>query len=174
MLAVWVGADQKIIELLCGAGIPNYPTEDDAVRGFMHLVRHREVVEALSQVPPAMPDTFVPDAEAARQIVTARARRRPLLARTRSRSSACSMPTTSRWCRPLPPPMPKQAVAHANELFAQGATVVLQDHVARHRAQIRCRRRRSQPDHAGRRARAASRHSGAGEERCGRRRGFPA
>ena len=31
---------------LSGAGIPNYPTERDAVAGFMHLVRHREVVEA--------------------------------------------------------------------------------------------------------------------------------
>ena len=55
VLAVWVGADQKIVDLLSNAGIPNYPTEDDAVRGFMHLVRHREVVETLAQVPPAMP-----------------------------------------------------------------------------------------------------------------------
>src|SRR5438876_665959 len=71
VLAVWVGADQKIIELLSGAGIPNYPTEDDAVRGFMHLVRHREAVEALAQVPPAMPSEFVPDSDAARKIVAA-------------------------------------------------------------------------------------------------------
>ena len=55
VLASWIGADQNIIETLSGAGIPNYPTEDDAVRGFMYLVRHREVVEELSQVPPAMP-----------------------------------------------------------------------------------------------------------------------
>ena len=69
VLAAWVGADQKISDLLSGAGIPNYPTEDDAVRGFMHLVRHREVVEALAQVPPAMPSAFAPDIEAARRIV---------------------------------------------------------------------------------------------------------
>ncbi|MGY4503176.1 acyl-CoA synthetase (NDP forming) [Bradyrhizobium sp. GM24.11] len=55
VLAAWVGADQEIIATLSGAGIPNYPTEGDAVRGFMHLVRHREVVDELSQVPPAMP-----------------------------------------------------------------------------------------------------------------------
>src|SRR6202790_4921779 len=55
VLAVWVGADQKIGDLLSGAGIPSYPTEDDAVRGFMHLVQHREVVATLAQVPPAMP-----------------------------------------------------------------------------------------------------------------------
>ena len=43
VLAAWVGADQDIITTLSAAGIPNYPTEDDAVRGFMHMVRHREV-----------------------------------------------------------------------------------------------------------------------------------
>ena len=61
VLAVWVGADHKVGDLLSDAGIPNYPTEDDAVRGFMHLVRHREVVEALAQVPPAMPSEFAPE-----------------------------------------------------------------------------------------------------------------
>ena len=71
MLAVWVGAEQNIVNLLSGAGIPNFPTEDDAVRGFMHLVRHREVVEALARVPPAMPDEFAPDIDTAWQIVTA-------------------------------------------------------------------------------------------------------
>src|SRR6202171_2890859 len=71
VLAVWVGADQKIIDLLSGAGIPNYPTEDDAVRGFMYLVRHREVVAELAQVPPAMPSEFAPDTDAAREIVAA-------------------------------------------------------------------------------------------------------
>src|SRR5436305_9734047 len=69
VLAVWVGAEQQIVDLLSGAGIPNYPTEDDAVRGFMHLVRHREGVEALALVPPAMPGDFVPDIEAARTLV---------------------------------------------------------------------------------------------------------
>ena len=71
VLAAWIGADQEIIAALSDAGIPNYPTEDDAVRGFMHLVRHREVVDELSQVPPTMPDAFVPDVAAARQIVAA-------------------------------------------------------------------------------------------------------
>ena len=71
VLAVWVGADQKVIDLLSGAGIPNYPTEDDAVRGFMHLVQHREVVAALAQVPPALPSEFAPDIAAARGIVAA-------------------------------------------------------------------------------------------------------
>src|SRR5436190_13227195 len=70
VLAVWVGADQKTWSRLSDAGIPNYPTEDDAVRGFMYLVQHRERVEALAQVPPAMPVDFVPEIDAARRIVT--------------------------------------------------------------------------------------------------------
>lgn len=32
VLAAWVGADQHIIQTLSSAGVPNYPTEDDAVR----------------------------------------------------------------------------------------------------------------------------------------------
>jgi len=124
VLAVWVGADQKIIDLLSGAGIPNYPTEDDAVRGFMHLVRHREVVEALAQVPPAMPSEFAPDTDAAREIV------------------AAALADGRQWLDPVEikrlleayeiPMVPtlaaadaEQAVAHASTLFAQGATVVL-------------------------------------------------
>jgi acetyltransferase len=124
VLAVWVGADQEIGDLLSGAGIPNYPTEDDAVRGFMHLVQHREVVTALAQVPPAMPSDFVPDVDTARQIV------------------AAALADGRHWLDPVEikrllqaydiPMVPtfaaadaEQAVAHAAALFAQGATVVL-------------------------------------------------
>ena len=124
VLAVWVGADQKIADLLSGAGIPNYPTEDDAVRGFMHLVRHREVVAALAQVPPAMPNEFVPDIDAARQIVIAALSdgRRWLdpieIKRLLEAYEIAMVPTFAA-------ADPEQAVAHASSLFAQGATVVL-------------------------------------------------
>ena len=124
VLAVWVGADQKIIDLLSSAGIPNYPTEDDAVRGFTHLVQHGEVVAELAQVPPAMPSEFTPDTAAARQIV------------------AAALADGRQWLDPVEiarlfevyqiPMVPtfaaadaEQAVAHASALFAQGATVVL-------------------------------------------------
>jgi acetyltransferase len=69
VLAVWVGAEQSIIQALSAAGIPNYATEDDAVRGFMHLVHHREIVTALAEVPPSLPGDFVPDVARARAIV---------------------------------------------------------------------------------------------------------
>ncbi|WP_291845841.1 bifunctional acetate--CoA ligase family protein/GNAT family N-acetyltransferase [Bradyrhizobium sp.] len=124
VLAVWVGADHSISALLSSAGIPNYPTEDDAVRGFMHLVCHRELVEALARVPPAMPDEFAPDAAAASRIV------------------AAAMADGRQWLDPIEvkglldaygidvvPTFAAvdadEAVAHATALFAQGSTVVL-------------------------------------------------
>jgi len=124
VLAVWIGADQKIIDLLSGAGIPNYPTEDDAVRGFMHLVRHREVVETLAQVPPAMPSEFAPDTEAARGIIaTAIADGRRWLdpieiKRLLEAYEIAMVPTFAAADA-------EQAVVHASALFAQGTTVVL-------------------------------------------------
>jgi acetyltransferase len=124
VLAVWVGADQKIIDLLSGAGIPNYPTEDDAVRGFMHLVKHREVVEALAQVPPAMSSEFAPDTDAARKIVTA------VLVDGRQWLDPVEIKRLlEAYEIPMVPTFAaadaEQAVAHASTLFAQGATVVL-------------------------------------------------
>jgi len=124
VLAAWIGADQEISDLLSGAGIPNYPTEDDAVRGFMHLVRHREAVEALAQVPPAMPSSFEPDTEAARRVVSdALADGRQWLdpieiKRLFDAYDIAMVPT-------LAAADAEQAVAHATAIFAQGSTVVL-------------------------------------------------
>jgi acetyltransferase len=124
VLAVWVGADQKIGELLSGAGIPNYPTEDDAVRGFMHLVQHREVVATLAQVPPAMPSAFIPDIDAARQIVSAalsdgRQWLDPVEIKRLLEAYEIAMVET------FAAADAEQAVAHASAIFAQGTTVVL-------------------------------------------------
>ena len=124
VLAVWVGADQKIGDLLSGAGIPNYPTEDDAVRGFMHLVQHREVVATLAQVPPAMPSAFIPDIDAARQIVSAaladgRQWLDPVEVKRLLEAYEIAMVET------FAAADAEQAVAHASAIFAQGATVVL-------------------------------------------------
>jgi acetyltransferase len=124
VLAVWVGADQKIIDLLSGAGIPNYPTEDDAVRGFMYLVQHREVAAELAQVPPAMPGEFVPDIDAARGIVAAaladgRQWLDPVETKRLLEAYEITMVPT------FAAADAEQAVAHASALFAQGATVVL-------------------------------------------------
>ncbi len=90
----------------------------------MHLVRHREVVEALAQVPPAMPGEFVPDIDVARKIVAnALADGRQWLdpvqiKRLLEAYEIAMVPTFAAVDA-------EQAVAHASELFAQGATVVL-------------------------------------------------
>jgi len=124
VLAAWVGADQRIGDMLSSAGIPNYPTEDDAVHGFMYLVRHREVVTALALVPPAMPSDFAPDIEAARGIVaTALADGRQWLdpieiKRLLDAYGIAMVPTFAAADA-------EQAVTRAKTLFAQGATVVL-------------------------------------------------
>lgn len=124
VLAVWVGADERISSTFTDAGIPDYPTEDDAVRGFMHLVHHREVLESLAAVPPSLPHEFVPNIDAARRIVE------PAVAEGR------------RWLDPIevmgvleaygiacvPTQVAanaEEAAVHATSFFAQGATVVL-------------------------------------------------
>lgn len=124
VLAVWVGAQQNIGDLLSGAGIPNYPTEDDAVRGFMHLVKHREVVTELAQVPPAMPSEFSPDSKLARRIVASaladgRQWLDPVEVRRLLEAYDIAMVPT------FAAADADQAVAYASEIFAQGATVVL-------------------------------------------------
>jgi acetyltransferase len=71
ILAAWVGSgeDGAISDILNHAGVPDYPTEDDAVRGFVHLVRHGEALRSLMAVPPSLPSGFQPDLERARRIV---------------------------------------------------------------------------------------------------------
>ncbi|MCL2714854.1 MAG: bifunctional acetate--CoA ligase family protein/GNAT family N-acetyltransferase [Alphaproteobacteria bacterium] len=124
VLGAWIGGDQAIADTLSGVGIPNYMTEDDAVRGFMHLVRHREVIEELTQVPPTMPETFKPDVAAAQAIV------------------AGAMEDQRQWLEPVEikhlleaygiamvptyaASTVDEAVNYSLEMFAQGMTVVL-------------------------------------------------
>jgi acetyltransferase len=68
-LATWVGNETRVADIFDRAGIPSYPTETDAVRGFMHLVRHTEVVRTLMETPPSLPRDFSPDVAAARRLV---------------------------------------------------------------------------------------------------------
>jgi acetyltransferase len=124
VLTAWIGGDDSISRVFDAAAIPNYPTEDDAVRGFIHLVHYREAVEALTEVPPSMPKEFVPNVEVARRIV------------------ATAVDQGRRWLDPLEiselfeayqiPQVPMLAAANADEaaafaakLFAEGHTVVV-------------------------------------------------
>jgi acetyltransferase len=124
VLAAWVGSEPAVGDLLSGAGIPNYPTEDDAVRGFMYMVRYREAVETLARVPPAMPSEFTPDIDTARQIVAAaladgRQWLDPIeIKRLFDAYEIAMVPTFAA-------ANAEEAVAHAEAIFAQGSTVVL-------------------------------------------------
>jgi acetyltransferase len=71
VLAVWIGADDAVVSGFEAAGVPLYPTEADAVRGFSHLVRYAEARDALMETPPSLPENFVPDVAAARRPVEA-------------------------------------------------------------------------------------------------------
>src|SRR5262249_23838277 len=64
VLAVWIGVDEKVVSGFEAAGVPLYPTEAAAVRGFCHLVRYAEGRDALMETPPSLPENFVPDVTA--------------------------------------------------------------------------------------------------------------
>jgi len=53
--AVWVGADQKIGDLLSGPGFPTTRPKKNAVRASCIWCNTAKVVATLAQVPPAMP-----------------------------------------------------------------------------------------------------------------------
>jgi acetyltransferase len=71
VLASWVGTDASVARIFSDSSIPNFPTEDDAVRGFMHMVRYRDARDVLMQTPPGLPANFSVDVERARIAVQA-------------------------------------------------------------------------------------------------------
>jgi acetyltransferase len=69
VLAAWVGNDRLAAPIFEQASIPHFPTEDDAVRAFMHLVKHREAIDALMATPPNVSSLFTPDVAAAKTVI---------------------------------------------------------------------------------------------------------
>lgn len=69
VLAVWVGDSGEAAAELETAEIPHYPSETDAVRGFMHLVRYREAIDHLMETPASLPENLTPDTTAARRVI---------------------------------------------------------------------------------------------------------
>jgi acetyltransferase len=69
VFAVWIGDIGEASADLEAAGIPQYASETEAVRGIMHLVRYRDALDALMKTPPSLPQDFVPDVAVARRIV---------------------------------------------------------------------------------------------------------
>ncbi len=68
VFGIWVGDNGDAAAELEAAGIPHYPSETDALRGFMHLVRYREGLDILMAAPRSAPSGFCPDIEKARAI----------------------------------------------------------------------------------------------------------
>ncbi|MBR0697855.1 bifunctional acetate--CoA ligase family protein/GNAT family N-acetyltransferase [Bradyrhizobium lablabi] len=69
VLAAWAGADERTGRTFEVARIPHFPTEDDAVRAFMYLVRYRDASTALAATPPGIASVFTPETAAARHVV---------------------------------------------------------------------------------------------------------
>jgi acetyltransferase len=71
ILTNWLGA--KVADdaraLFAKAQLPTYDTPEQAVRGFMHLVRYARGQETLMEVPESIPSRFLPDEAKARAIV---------------------------------------------------------------------------------------------------------
>jgi acetyltransferase len=70
VLTNWLGATAATAARreFSAARIPTYETPDDAVRGFMHLVRYRHSQEQLMEVPPATAPESAPNRDRARSI----------------------------------------------------------------------------------------------------------
>jgi acetyltransferase len=124
VLAAWVGTDQLSAPIFDKAKIPHFPTEDDAVRAFMHLVKHREARELMMATPPNVSSLFTPDVKAARQTIEkalaeGRAWLDPLeISRLFEAYSIPMVPTLSAAA-------PDEAVAKAAPFLAQGLSVAI-------------------------------------------------
>ncbi|HVZ68350.1 MAG TPA: bifunctional acetate--CoA ligase family protein/GNAT family N-acetyltransferase [Rhizomicrobium sp.] len=71
LLTNWLGKEtaEAARKLFNDAGLPAYETPDQAVRGFMHLVRYRRAQDTLREVPPSLPAEFAPDMSGARRLL---------------------------------------------------------------------------------------------------------
>jgi acetyltransferase len=124
VLAAWVGTDQLSAPIFDKAKIPHFPTEDDAVRAFMHLVKHREARELMMATPPNVSALFTPDVKVARQTIEralaeGRAWLDPLeISRLFEAYSIPMVPTLSAGA-------PDEAVAKAAPFLAQGLSVAI-------------------------------------------------
>ncbi|WP_213770539.1 GNAT family N-acetyltransferase [Bradyrhizobium sp. dw_78] len=71
VLASFVGADAAATAILDQAGVPHFAVEDEAIRAFMHLVRHRETMDLLTVTPPSVSGEFKANRAAAERIIAA-------------------------------------------------------------------------------------------------------
>jgi acetyltransferase len=73
LFAAWLGSDstREARTRFAENRVPSYETPEDAVRGFLHLVRHRRSQDNLMETPPSLPSDFAPETKTARDVVAA-------------------------------------------------------------------------------------------------------
>ncbi|MBE1236878.1 bifunctional acetate--CoA ligase family protein/GNAT family N-acetyltransferase [Phaeovibrio sulfidiphilus] len=71
LFTCWVGHDQveEARAQFTEAEIPTFPTPDDAIQGFMHLVTYRKNQHMLMETPRSCSQEFEPDLDKAREII---------------------------------------------------------------------------------------------------------
>ena len=69
VFAVWLGGGEESDAIFEKAKIPHFPSEADALDGFIQMVRWREARDALMAAPPDLPTQFEPDVARARRAV---------------------------------------------------------------------------------------------------------
>ena len=69
VFAVWLGGGEESDAIFEKAKIPHYPSEGDALEGFIQMVRWREARDALMAAPPDLPTAFEPDVPRARRAI---------------------------------------------------------------------------------------------------------
>jgi acetyltransferase len=71
VLACWMGGEpaEAPVRRLQEADIPVYATPEEAVQGFLHILRYRRNQESLQELPASVATEAVPDASAARELL---------------------------------------------------------------------------------------------------------
>ncbi len=71
VFTAWLGeqAPQAARRLFAETHLPSFPTPEQAVRAFMHLVRYRQNQDLLMQTPASVPDHAEPDQSVVREIL---------------------------------------------------------------------------------------------------------
>jgi acetyltransferase len=69
VFTVWLGDRAESGAIFDAARIPRYGSETDAVKGISHLINYRKAQDLLMEMPPSLPEAFVPETAEARRLV---------------------------------------------------------------------------------------------------------
>lgn len=136
ILTSWVGEStaSEARRVFAAAGIPTYPTPNEAIRGFMHLVRYRKNQTLLSQLPAAEAVDFTPDRPRAAGIIArALAEKRPWLSAGESKEilAAYAVPVVPTQTAATP-----DAVESAARVFAAPCVVKILSPDIQHKTDV--------------------------------------